>query len=86
MRWRRAKALQIVEKAGYTKPSWETPAAFASMLVENDPAKFTTVISLTDLYYEIRFGGRPLDEARSRMINDQLDLLHRTVQQPSPSK
>jgi len=71
--------LQIVERAGYSKPVWETPAVFAEMLSEKDPLRFSAVVPLTELFYEIRFGGRPLTDERSKKINDQLEHLRHMV-------
>lgn len=77
--------LQIVEKAGHSKPVWETPASFAASLSEKDPMRFAAVTPLTELFYEIRFGGRPLNDERSKQITEQLDHLRHMVLRTMPS-
>ncbi|QNN22129.1 DUF3488 domain-containing transglutaminase family protein [Planctomycetales bacterium ZRK34] len=77
--------LGILERAGFSKPLWQTPASFASQLTDRDPQRFETVVPLTDLFYEIRFGGRPMDASRSRQIGQYLDSLRQTVR-PATSR
>ncbi len=71
--------LRVLERAGENKPVWQTPASFAQRLMRQDPERFAGVVTLTDLFYEIRFGGRPLDATRSRQIQDHLDRLRQAV-------
>ncbi|MBI1368042.1 MAG: DUF3488 domain-containing protein [Planctomycetes bacterium] len=71
--------LKVLEKAGFSKPLWQTPASFAEHLTHRDPDRFETVVPLTDLFYEIRFGGRPLDADRARRIGRHLERLRRTM-------
>jgi transglutaminase-like putative cysteine protease len=71
--------LRVLERAGESKPVWQTPASFAQRLMRQDPQRYAGVVTLTDLFYEIRFGGRPLDTTRSRQIQDHLDRLRQTV-------
>jgi len=69
------RMLRIVEDAGYSKPLWQTPASFAEHLTRRDPHRFAPVVPLTDLFYEIRFGGRPLDRRRLSEIQQHLEQL-----------
>ncbi len=71
--------LRILDRAGHSKPIWQTPAHFAARLVTGHPDRFTAVVPLTDLFYEIRFGGRPLDSTRARLIQQHLDQLRRSL-------
>jgi transglutaminase-like putative cysteine protease len=71
--------LQVLERAGHSKPLWQTPAHFAASLVGRDLRRFEPVVSLTDLFYEIRFGGRPLDAPRARRIAGELEQLRQSI-------
>jgi protein-glutamine gamma-glutamyltransferase len=71
--------LRILEKAGFVKPLWQTPAAFAAQLELQNAVRFAPVVPLTDIFYEIRFGGRPLDVDRARLIHQHLETLKQTV-------
>jgi len=71
--------LNVLEKAGHFKPVWQTPASFAEQVTETDPQRYEPVVPLTDLFYEIRFGGRPYDQPRARRIQQHLEQLHRAV-------
>ena len=71
--------LRTLEKAGFVKPLWQTPASFAAQLQLQNAARFAPVVPLTDLFYEIRFGARPLDADRSQKIHEHLESLKQTV-------
>jgi len=69
----------MLERAGYTKPAWQTPANFAQTLVHDDQERFAAVPPLTRMFYEIRFGGRPLDAERGQEIDRYLQQLRVAV-------
>lgn len=71
--------LRVLEKEGFIKPIWQTPASFAAQLELQNAVRFAPVVPLTDLFYEIRFGGRPLDSDRSRTIGGLLETLKQTL-------
>ena len=73
------RMLKILRRGGHDKPVWQPPASFAHRLTREDPERFADVLPLTDLFYEIRFGGRPLDGERSRKIRSHLEGLRRRV-------
>jgi hypothetical protein len=72
--WFYAEAVRLLRRAGWRRQEAQTPGAFAVALVDQDPARFGSVGALTDLYYQIRYGGRPLDDARraeaERLLQD----------------
>jgi transglutaminase-like putative cysteine protease len=72
-----AAMLRILARSGLRKPVHQTPAAFARRLVDSDPVRFAPVAALTDLFYEIRFGDRPLDTDRRRRADALLNALRR---------
>jgi len=73
------KMLDRLRRAGHEKPESQTPAAFAAAVAGVDPRRFGSVVPLTDLYYEIRFGGRPLDDGRRRRIQAHLAELSKAA-------
>lgn len=70
-----ARMLRILSRAGFIKPDHQTPAAFARKLLNENPRRFAPVAELTDLYYQIRFGARPLDPARQQQAKSLLSEL-----------
>lgn len=71
--------LRIVERDGHAKPTWQTPASFAEALIARDGARFADVRPLTDVFYQIRFGNRPMDTARKKIVAEHLDRLHQLL-------
>ncbi len=73
------RTMKLLEKAGYSKPTWQTPGAFAEELARWDGEAMATVKQLTALFYEVRFGGRALDSERARRANALVDRLEQTL-------
>ncbi|MBB6430473.1 transglutaminase TgpA family protein [Algisphaera agarilytica] len=71
--------LDILERHGFHRPDWQSPASFAQELAEANPMRFDPVVALTDLFYEIRFGHRPLDADRKRRIRAHLKHLEHSI-------
>ena len=69
------QALRLLAAAGHNKPVWQPPAQFADNLAATDPQRFAPMVALTDVFYEIRFGGRPLDDQRAAAIDGHLRSL-----------
>lgn len=67
--------LDMLERNGFRRPQWQSPRQFAEDLAREQPTKFESVVALTDLFYEIRFGHRDLDESRRRRVREQLKRL-----------
>lgn len=67
--------LDLARKAGHEKPLWQTPAAFAQHLHTTEPQRFAAAVPLTDIFYEIRFGNRPMDTTRFRRVTELLEQL-----------
>ncbi|MHC4996625.1 MAG: DUF4129 domain-containing transglutaminase family protein, partial [Planctomycetota bacterium] len=74
-----AKMLQLLEKAGFSKPPWQPPAAFAQELTEHDSDKFDDVTHLTRIFYELRFGQKPLDNDRQSAIKRHMHSLRKAI-------
>ena len=64
--------LDRLERHGFVRPVWMSPFGFAQQLATSDRARFTPVLALTELFYEVRFGYRALDEDRRRRIRAYL--------------
>lgn len=71
--------LRLLERHGHHRPTWQCPARFAEQLAANHPDRFAPVIPLTTLFYEIRFGHRPLTPARKQQIKTHLQKLNTTL-------
>ena len=52
--------LRVLERAGLAKPANRPPLAHAGDLGERQPTAAAIVRELTRVFYEARFGGRPL--------------------------
>lgn len=71
--------LRIVERDGHAKPTWQTPASFAESLIARDGDRFADVLPLTDVFYQVRFGNRPMDTTRKRIVAEHLERLHQLL-------
>lgn len=77
--------LDMLERRGHVRPAWQSPFGFAQQLAARDPTRFDPVVVLTELFYEIRFGYRPLDEHRRTRIRSSLRRLERALaRRPRP--
>ncbi len=75
--------LDMLERHGYVRPSWQSPFSFAKELAANQPGRFDSVVSLTELFYEIRFGYRELEKERLRHIDGYLAQLSQALAKKS---
>jgi hypothetical protein len=71
--------LDLLERRGHVRPAWQSPFSFATGLTETAPDKFSPVVSLTEHFYEIRFGHRGLDEPRRQSIRQHLKQLEQNL-------
>ena len=71
--------LDMLERRGQIRPSWQSPFGFAQELAAKQPHRFGPVVALTELFYEIRFGYCQLDEQRRRQIQKHLGRLEQTL-------
>ena len=79
--------LEMLERHGYVRPHWQSPYSFAKQLASENPLQFDPVIALTELFYEIRFGYRPLDDTRSVRLKAHLKQLeHMLTLAAKPSR
>ncbi|MEM6459676.1 MAG: transglutaminaseTgpA domain-containing protein [Planctomycetota bacterium] len=69
------RMLDLLERHGYRRPAWQSPAAFAAELAEANPLRFDPVVALTDTFYEVRYGDRPLDPERRQRVRAHLKQL-----------
>ncbi|MEX0654246.1 MAG: DUF3488 and transglutaminase-like domain-containing protein [Phycisphaeraceae bacterium] len=74
--------LDMLDRHGYVRPSWQSPFSFAQELAEANPMRFDPVVSLTELFYEIRFGHRELDHNRRQRITAHLKQLEHALANP----
>lgn len=52
--------LDVLQRGGSRKPSWQPPLMFADALDAKDPAVAKIVQQLTDTFYAVRYGGHEL--------------------------
>ena len=71
--------LDMLERHGHLRPRWQSPFSFAQQLAESNPMRFDPVVALTEIFYEIRFGHRDLDEARKARIKAHLRALEQNL-------
>lgn len=71
--------LDMLERNGFVRPSWQSPFSFAQELAEANPMKFDPVVSLTEIFYEIRFGHRNVDDERKQRIKAHLKQLEHAL-------
>lgn len=69
--------LEILERQGHRRASWQTPLQFAQKLTQINPTRFKPVSELTDLLYAVRFGHRKLDAPLKLQIQKLLMQLER---------
>ncbi len=67
--------LDMLERHGYIRPLWQSPLDFSRELAAANPMRFNPVVVLTEVFYEIRFGQRLLNEARNTRIKSQMQRL-----------
>jgi len=71
--------LESLERHGHIRPHWQSPYSYAETLAQNDPLRFDPVVSLTELFYEVRFGYRMLDEDRRARVKAHLKHLEHSL-------
>ena len=62
--------LDILARAGHHRLPEQTPQEFAQHL------GFANVIEITEMYQQVRFGGRRLNDAEIRRVEEALKNLH----------
>ncbi|MDX1682832.1 MAG: transglutaminase domain-containing protein, partial [Phycisphaeraceae bacterium] len=67
--------LDMLDRHGYHRPLWQSPFGFAQELARTEPRRMQPLVTLTEHFYEIRFGHRDLDAPRQRAISQALDDL-----------
>ncbi|MEM1444866.1 MAG: transglutaminaseTgpA domain-containing protein [Planctomycetota bacterium] len=67
--------VELLERHGYPRPAWQSPASFAAELAEAHPLKFGPLVALTDTFYDVRFGRHELDGQRKTAISAHLRQL-----------
>lgn len=71
--------LETLERHGLIRPPWQSPFGYAQELAETDPMRFDPVVALTEIFYEVRFGHRQLDDDRRQRIKAHLRRLEHTL-------
>ena len=73
------KMLDILERRGFRRPHWQSPQDFADRLAQTHPLRFDPVVALTEMFYDIRFGHRSLNDEDRKRIRAHLKRLEQTV-------
>ena len=76
--------LDLLGRRGFKRPSWQGPYAFATALAQQDARRFSPAVALTELFYEVRFGGCPLDIPRRARISQEMKRLRTALSHPAP--
>jgi protein-glutamine gamma-glutamyltransferase len=71
--------LDMLERHGYNRPSWQSPFGYAKDLAKRSPAISKPVVQLTELFYEIRFGYRDMDAERKEKVATTLQELEKAL-------
>lgn len=71
--------LEMLERNGYIRPIWQSPLDFSRELAKSNPNRFSTVISLTEIFYEIRFGHREMDDDRKSRVKEHMRVLEHAI-------
>ncbi|MFG0247807.1 MAG: DUF3488 and DUF4129 domain-containing transglutaminase family protein [Phycisphaeraceae bacterium JB051] len=71
--------LEMLERNGYIRPIWQSPLDFSRELARSNPNRFNPVISLTEIFYEIRFGHREMDDDRRNRVREHMRLLEHAL-------
>lgn len=67
--------IELLERHGYRRPAWQSPASFATELAEAHPMKFGPLVALTETFYDVRFGRQELDAQRQAAVAAHLRQL-----------
>lgn len=76
---------ELLERHGYHRPAWQTPAVYADALHRERPETFAHAVALTDHFYDVRFGEVEIDHDRRQAINSHLRALEAALTQPRTS-
>ena len=71
--------LETLERNGYIRPIWQSPLDFSRELAKANPNRFNPVISLTEIFYEIRFGHREMDDDRKSRVKEHMRKLEHAL-------
>lgn len=78
--------LEILERHHFVRPAWQSPFGYAKELAQTNPMKFDPVVALTEIFYEIRFGHRTLNDQRRSRIKSHLRHLEHTLAEAAKVK
>lgn len=65
----------LLAEHGYVRPKWQNPKDYAQQLAQDHPGLMAPVLSLTDIFYEVRFGHQPISTDLRQQTQAQLKLL-----------
>ncbi len=71
--------LDTLDRHGVGKPAALPPRLHAEVLSQSRPQAGETFADLVDLYYDVRFAGRPLDSSRRQRANELVQRLDREL-------
>ena len=67
--------LDLLERHGHHRPAWQSPYHFAHELTQKRPLMFDPVVSLTEIFYNVRFGHQPLSDSLRERVQIHLRQL-----------
>lgn len=73
------RMLRILRKAGFRRENWEPPGLFAGRVLDQSAELGALVQSLTDAFYQVRFGGRLPDAAWRHSVEQGMSRLKQSI-------
>ncbi len=74
----------LLTRHGYRRGTSQNPYDYARSLAEQRPDLEQPLVTLTDLFYQVRFGGRTLDASERQRIRVYLRQLQRALTKQEP--
>jgi protein-glutamine gamma-glutamyltransferase len=68
----------ILAQHGYVRPPWQNPRDYALNLAHDLPSQMAPVVTITDIFYKVRFGHQPLDQDQRQQVQTHLRQLQRS--------
>jgi transglutaminase-like putative cysteine protease len=72
-----ARLLKILERKGFHKLESITPYEFACSIINCDNIVRDSIMDLTDIFYQVRFGSKSLNDDMQKRIKDGFNIVKR---------
>lgn len=75
----------LLAERGHVRPAWQNPRDYALELAEERPDQMAPVLSLTDIFYRVRFGQQTMTGELRQQALAQLKLLQQALANQTPA-